>query len=65
MLIRKSFPVTRFEFTDESSVYWPIIGLGTRKFRVAMRFRDPAVQCEFFARVSRHKIFNLIYCYRK
>ena len=24
-------PVSRFEFTDESSVYWPIIGLGTRK----------------------------------
>ena len=23
-------PVSRFEFTDESSAYWPIIGLGPR-----------------------------------
>ena len=52
------FPVSRFQFTDESSVYWPIIGLGTRNCGVAKRCRDPAVQCEFFARVSRLKTFN-------
>ena len=44
------------EFTDESSVCFPIIGLGTRKCGVAKRFRDPTVQCEFFARVSKHLI---------
>ena len=51
-------PVSRFEFTDESSVNWPIIGLGTRECGVAKCFRDPAVQCEFFAPVSCLKTFN-------
>ena len=55
---RPIVPVSRFEFTDESSVYWPIIGLGTRECGVAMRCVDPAVQCEFFARVSRLKTFD-------
>ena len=58
--------MSRFEFTDESSVHWPpIIGLGTRECGVTMLCRDPAVQCELFARVSRLKTFNLMYCYRE
>ena len=28
---RGIIPVSRIEFVPESSVYWPIIGLGTRK----------------------------------
>ncbi len=57
-------PVSRIEFTLKSSVCWPIIGFGTRTWSVAMRCRDPAVQSEFFVRVSCLKTFNWMYCYR-
>ena len=30
VFIEKRIPVLRIEFTLKSSVYWPIIGLGTR-----------------------------------
>ena len=46
-------------------MYWPIIGLGTRTWSVAMRCRDPAGQSEFFVRVLRLKTLNLMYCYRE
>ena len=39
-------PVSQIEFVPESSVYWPIVGLGTRVCGVAKRLRDPAVQSE-------------------
>ena len=65
MQITFPIPVSRFKFTDESSVYWSIIGLGNRKCGVAKRFRDPAVRREFFDGVSRLKTFNLIDCYRE
>ena len=48
-------PVSRIEFVPESSVYWPIIGLGMRECGVAKRWCDPAVQSEFFLRVSHLK----------
>ena len=44
-------PVSRFEFTDDSSVYWPIIGLGTRKCGVAQRFN---VSFSLVSRVPKH-----------
>ena len=47
--------MSRIEFVPESSVYWPIIGLGTRECGVAKLCRDPAVQSEFFLPVSRLK----------
>ena len=49
----------------ESSSFWPIIGVGTRTWSVALCCRDPAGQCEFFLRVTRLKILNWIYCYRE
>ena len=58
-------PVSRIDFTLKSSVYWPIIGLGTRTWSVAMRCRDPAGQSEFFVRVLHLKTFNWMYCYRE
>ena len=58
-------PVSRIEFTLKSSVYWPIIGLGTRTWSVAMRCRDPAGQSEFFVRDLHLKTFNWMYCYRE
>ena len=58
-------PVSRIEFIHKSSLYWPIIGLGTRTWSVAMRCRDPAGQSEFFVRVLRLKTFNWMYCYRE
>ena len=60
-----ALPVSRIEFTLKSSVYWPIIGLGTRTWSVAMRCRDPAGQSEFFVRVLHFKTFNWMYCYRE
>ena len=51
-------PVSRIKFVPESSVNWPIIRLGTRECGVAKRWRDPAVQCEFFLHVSRLKTLN-------
>ena len=62
---RRIGPVSRIEFTLKSSVYWPIIGLGTRTWSVAMRCRDPAGQSEFFVRVLHLKTFNWMYCYRE
>ena len=58
-------PVSRIEFVPESSVYCPIIGLGTRECGVEKRCRDPAVQSEFVLRVSRLNTFNWMYCYRE
>ena len=57
--------MSRIEFVPESSVYWPIIGLGTHECVVAKLCRDHAVQTEFFLRVSRLKTLNLMYCYRE
>ena len=58
-------PVSRIEFTLKSSVYWSIIGLGTRTWSVAMRCSDLAGQSEFFVRVLHLKTFNWMYCYRE
>ena len=58
-------PVSRIEFTLKSSVYWPIIGLGTRTWSVAMRCSDPAGQSELFVHVLHLKTFNWMYCYRE
>ena len=52
------FVVKFVEFVPESSVYWPIIGLGTRECGVEKPCHDPAVQSKFFVRVSRLKTFN-------
>ena len=55
---RAADPVSRIEFAPESSLYWPIIGLGTRECGVAKLCRDPAVQSEFsfVSRVSKHLV---------
>ena len=58
-------PVSRIEFTLKSSVYWPIIGLGTRTWSGAMRCRDPTGQSEFFVLVLHLKTINWMYCYRE
>ena len=57
--------MSRIEFTLKWSVYWPISGLGTRTWSVAMRCRDPAGQSELFFRVLHLKTFNWMYCYRE
>ena len=57
-------PLSRIKFVPESSVYWPIIGLGTCECGVVKHCHDPAVQSEFFLRVSKHLIeFIAIYIY--
>ncbi len=64
--LRPTFmPVSWIEFTHKSSLYWQIIGLGTRTWSVPVRCRDPAGQSEFFVRVLRLKTFNWMYCYRE
>ena len=63
MQITFQIPVSRIEFVPESSVYWPIIGLGTRECGVAKRLRDPAVQSlsfSFVSRVSKHLLNVLL-----
>ena len=58
--LEKAVPVSRIEFASEYSLYRPIVGLGPPTLSVAMRYRDPAGQSEFFVCVLRLKIFNLL-----
>ena len=49
-------PVARIEFVSESSLHWPIIGLGTRSGQCAAVTAQVNLSCSFVYRVSKHLI---------